>query len=145
MTQRTEYPMNRREGRVLIVDDEQSIRTAISRTLSKAQYEVVEAGDGAQAITRLNEGDNPLMVDAILCDLQMPKINGIDAIAYFRSHYPSIPVVVLTGCPDVGMAASLTREGVMDYLVKPVSQEVLLQVIKKAVDLRRTLKNQSKA
>ena len=136
--------MNRREGRVLIVDDELSMRKAISRALSKAHYEVVEAGDGAQAITLLNEGDNPLMVDAILCDMRMPKINGSEAIAYFRSHYPSIPVVVLTGYPDIGLAASLTQEGVMDYLVKPVSQEVLLQVIKQAVDLRRTLKDQSK-
>ena len=135
---------NRREGRVLIVDDEPSIRTAISKTLSKACYEVVEAGNGAQAITRLNEGDNPLMVDAILCDLRMPQINGIEAIAYFRSHYPSIPVVVLTGYPDLGLAVSLAQEGVMDYLVKPVGQEALLQVIKKAVDLRKTLKNQSK-
>ena len=136
--------MNRRAGRVLIVDDEPSIRNTVSRTLSKAQYEVVEAGDGAQAITLLNEGDNPVMVDAILCDLQMPKINGVEAIAYFRSHYPAIPVVVLTGCPDVGLAASLTQKGVMDYLVKPVGQEALLQVIKQAVDLRRTLKDQSK-
>ena len=136
--------MNRREGRVLIVDDEPSIRKAVSRILSKAQYEVVEAGDGAQAITLLNKGDNPLVVDAILCDIRMPKINGTEAIAYFRSHYPSIPVVVLTGCPDIGQAASLTQEGVMDYLVKPVGQEVLLQVIKKAVDLRRTLKDQFK-
>ena len=136
--------MNRRAGRLLIVDDESSIRYAISRTLSKARYEVVEAGDGAKAITLLNEGDNPVMVDAILCDLQMPKINGVEAIAYFRSHYPAIPVVVLTGCPDVGLAASLTQKGVMDYLVKPVGQEALLQVIKQAVDLRRTLKDQSK-
>ena len=135
---------NRREGRVLIVDDEPSIRTTISKTLSKACYEVVEAGNGAQAITRLNEGDNPLMVDAILCDLRMPQINGIEAIAYFRSHYPSIPVVVLTGYPDLRLAVSLAQEGVMDYLVKPVGQEALLQVIKKAVDLRKTLKNQSK-
>jgi len=136
--------MDRREGRVLIVDDEPSIRKAISQILSKAQYEVVEAGDGAQAITRLKEGDNPLMVDAILCDVQMPKINGIEAIAYFRSHHPLIPVVVLTGCLDIGVAASLMREGVMDYLVKPIGKDILLQVIKKAVDLRRTREDQSR-
>jgi two-component system chemotaxis response regulator CheY len=136
--------MNRREGRVLIVDDEPSIRKAVSRTLSKAQYEVVEAEDGEKAIQAIRSGDNPLMVDTIICDLQMPKVNGVDAIDYFRSHYPSIPVVVLTGCPDIGVAASLTQKGVMDYLVKPVDQEVLLQVIKKAVDLHRTLKDQSK-
>jgi len=136
--------MDRREGRVLIVDDEPSIRKAVSRILSKAQYEVVEAGDGAQAITLLNKGDNPLVVDAILCDIRMPKINGTEAIAYFRSHHPLIPVVVLTGCLDIGVAASLMREGVMDYLVKPIGKDILLQVIKKAVDLRRTREDQSR-
>jgi len=136
--------MNRREGRVLIVDDEPSIRKAVSRILSNAQYEVVEAGDGAQAITRLKEGDNSLMVDAILCDVQMPIINGMEAIAYFRSHHPLIPIVVLTGCPDIGLATSLMREGVTDYLVKPIGKETLLQVIRKAVDLRRTREDQSR-
>jgi two-component system chemotaxis response regulator CheY len=135
--------MNRHEGRILIVDDEPSIRTAVSRILSKAKYEVVEARDGAQAITILNEGDNPAMVVAIICDVQMPTINGSEAIAYFRSHHPLIPVVVLTGCLDIGLAASLMQKGVLDYLVKPVSKDILLQVIKKAVEHHNTLKDQS--
>lgn len=144
MGRKTAQPRNRHEGRVLIVDDEPSIRNLVSRVLSKAQYEVVEAGGVAQAITCLNEGNNHEMMDAIICDLRMPEINGVEAIAYFRSHYPFIPVVVLTGIPDVGLAASLMQQGVMDYLIKPVDQGVLLQVIKKAVELRKTLKDQFK-
>jgi len=119
---------------VLIVDDEAQIRKPISLNLAKAGYEVVEAEDGEQAIRTLGSDDHPLMVDAILCDIRMPKINGTEAITFFRTQYPGVPVVVLTGYPDLDMAVSLMKQGVLDYLVKPVSKEELLRVIAKSVD-----------
>ena len=131
-----------RRGRVLVVDDEVAVRKTVSLSLSKAGYEVVEAADGEQAITQLNEGDNPLVVDAILCDIRMPKINGVDAITYFRAQYPTIPVVVLTGFPDVQLATTLMKQGVKDYLVKPVTKDQLLQVIDRAVPQHVILDNQ---
>ena len=130
----THYAVSGRQGRVLVVDDESSIRKPVKLTLTKAGYEVVEAQDGEQAIQVLNSDDNPLMVDTILCDIQMPKINGIDAIAYFRTQYPTVPVVVMTGYPDVDLAVTLMKQGVRDYLVKPVSKEKLLTAISEAVD-----------
>ena len=66
-----------RLGRVLVVADEPRIRRLVHLTLTKAGYEVVEAQDGEHAIQVLNSGDNPLMVDIILCDIWMPKVNGI--------------------------------------------------------------------
>ena len=134
--------VNGRQGRVLVVDDEVQVRKPIYLNLTKAGYEVVEASDGQQAIEALNSGDNPLMVDTILCDIRMPKIYGSEAIAYFRSQYPSIPVVVMTGYPDVELAVSLMKHGVLDYLVKPVSRDELLTVIRKAVDQHVVLKDQ---
>ena len=134
MSFHTHYAVSGRQGRVLVVDDEPSIRKPVKLTLAKAGYEVVEAQDGEQAIKVLNSDDNPLMVDTILCDIQMPKINGIDAIAYFRTQYPTVPVVVMTGYPDVDLAVSLMKQGVRDYLVKPVSKERLLTVVSKSVD-----------
>lgn len=131
-----------RQGRVLVVDDEVVVRKTVSLSLSKAGYEVLEAADGEQAITELNEGDNPLVVDAILCDIRMPKINGVDAIAYFRAQYPTIPVVVLTGYPDVQLATALMKQGVKDYLVKPVTKDQLLEVIDRAVAQHVILDNQ---
>jgi two-component system, chemotaxis family, chemotaxis protein CheY len=130
----THYAVSGRQGRVLVVDDESSIRKPVRLTLTKAGYEVVEAQDGEQAIKVLNSDDNPLMVDTILCDIQMPKINGIDTIAYFRTQYPTVPVVVMTGYPDVDLAVTLMKQGVRDYLVKPVSKEKLLTVISESVD-----------
>ncbi len=122
-----------RKGRVLVVDDEESVRKPVSLSLARSGYEVVEAEDVDQAIQKLNEGDNPLAIDAILCDIRMPRKDGTEAIAYFRAQYPSIPVVVLTGYPDVQLATGLMKQGVKDYLVKPVTRDNLLTVIRGAV------------
>ncbi len=129
-------------GRVMVVDDEADIRKVVRMHLTKANYEVVEAENGEQAIILLNEGDNPVYVDAILCDIRMPMINGIEAIQYFRREYPSIPLVVLTGFPDLQMATSLLKQGVMDYLVKPVERDQLIATIRKAVDQHQLMKGQ---
>ena len=120
-------------GRVMVIDDEEQVRKPIRLNLTKAGYEVVEMSDGAQAIAVLQAQDNAPNVDTILCDIRMPKVNGIEAILYFRKQYPAIPVVVLSGYPDIELAASLLKQGVLDYLVKPVTREELLTVIERGV------------
>jgi two-component system chemotaxis response regulator CheY len=131
-----------RQGRVLVVDDEVSIRMPIRRSLLQAGLEVVEAGDGEAAITALRAGDNALMVDAILCDIRMPKIDGTDLIPYLRRQYPSIPIIVLTGYPDIDLAVRLMKAGVRDYLVKPASKQDLLKALKNAIDHHTMFKDQ---
>ena len=126
----------------MIVDDEAQVRKPIGLTLQAAHYSVVEAENGEQAIQLLQSGDNPLLVDTILCDIRMPKINGTEAIQYFRTQFPSIPVVVLTGYPDVDLAVSLMKQGVVDYLVKPVEKERLLDTIRKSVSRHVIMKDQ---
>ena len=130
------------EGRILVVDDEPSIRKPIRLALLQAGYEVVEAIDGQDAIDILSQGNNPLLVDAILCDIRMPRINGIDAICFFRSHYPSIPIIVLTGYPDWNLAVTLMKMGVRDYLMKPVTKDDLLRILKSAVKNHTLFKDQ---
>ena len=130
------------QGRILVVDDEAQVRKPISLTLRSAHYEVIEAEDGQQAIQLLQSDDNPLLVDTILCDIRMPKINGKEAIQYFRTQFPTVPVIVLSGYPDVELAVSLLKQGVLDYLVKPVGKDQLLQVIKKSVEQHVIMKDQ---
>ena len=79
--------VNGRQGRILVVDDEAQIRKPIGLMLKKEGYEVVEAADGEEAIEKIGAGDNALMVDTILCDIRMPKINGDEAIAYFAQGF----------------------------------------------------------
>ncbi|MDE2118333.1 MAG: response regulator [Betaproteobacteria bacterium] len=121
--------------KILVVDDEEEVRKTIRLQLKGTGLEVVEAEDGKKAIEVL-DAENVTIVDAILCDVRMPNINGVEAIAYFRREYPHIPVIVLTGYPDVKLAVDFMKEGVVEYLVKPVEKEKLVEVVRKAVDER---------
>lgn len=119
-------------GRILVVDDEADVRKSVRLTLVKAGYDVVEAEDGEKAMQAIRSGDNPLMIDAIVSDIHMPKVNGMEAIAYFREQFPSVPVIVLTGQPDLAGASSLYKQGVVEYLVKPIEPEKLTAAVHKA-------------
>ena len=125
------------KGRVLIVDDEADVRKSIRLSLTKADYDVVEAEDGEQAIAAIRSGDNPLAVSAVICDLVMPKVNGMEAIAFFRSQFPGVPMLVLTGHPNIENMTELYQQGVVDYLVKPIAPEKLLAAVEKAVSKRK--------
>ncbi len=120
-------------GRVLVVDDEADLRKSIRLILTKADYDVVEAEDGEQAIQAIRSGENPLLVDAIICDLVMPKVSVMEAIAFFRSQFPGVPILVLTGHPNIENLNELYQQGVVDYLVKPIASEKLLAAVEKAV------------
>ncbi len=120
-------------GRVLVVDDEADLRKDIRLILTQADYDVVEAEAGEQAIEAIRSGDNPLLVDTIICDLVMPKVSGMEAIAFFRSQFPGVPILVLTGHPNIENLNELYQQGVVDYLVKPIAPEKLLAAVEKAV------------
>ncbi len=126
------------QGGVLVVDDEQDIRKVMRMTLEKQKYYVIEAEDGNQAITLLNEGEHPMVIDVIITDIRMPNINGIEAIDYFQREYPSVPLIVLTGFPDLDLAMNLMKRGVTDYLVKPVDREKLTASVANAMNARQT-------
>lgn len=123
------------QHKILVVDDEEEVRNTIKLQLKGTGLEVVEAEDGKKGIETL-DAENALTVDAILCDVRMPTINGVEAIAYFRREYPSIPVIVLTGYPDVKLAVEFMKEGVVEYLVKPVEKEKLIETVMKAIQQR---------
>ncbi len=118
-------------GRILVVDDEEEIRKSVRLTLTKAGYDVVEAEDGEKGVEAIRSGDNPIAVDTIICDIHMPKVNGMEAIAYFRQQFPSVPVIVLTGQPELSGATSLFKQGIVEYLTKPVTPETLTEAVNK--------------
>jgi DNA-binding response OmpR family regulator len=115
----------RREGRVLVVQDAPHHRGPMTNKLADAGYEVLEAEDGQEAIHLLRLGDNPFLVDTILCDVTTPRRGGEATVRYFRAHYPAVPVIVLTQFPNLEMAVTLLKLGVADYLVRPISADVV--------------------
>jgi len=120
-------------GKIMIVDDEEDVRETIKLQLESENYNVIEAGDGEEAIKLLKSEDNLTNCGLILCDIRMPKVNGIEYIDYLKEQAPGIPVVVITGYPDTDMAVGLMNKGVKDYLVKPVESEKLMKVVNKLV------------
>ena len=138
-TQRTAgmFPGQSYRGGILVIDDEAGIRKVVRMTLEKAGYYVVDAEDGAEAIRMLNEGEHPMVIDVIITDIRMPNINGLEAITYFQREYPSVPLIVLTGFPDIDLATQLMKQGITDYLVKPVDRKKLHTAVADAISSRR--------
>jgi two-component system chemotaxis response regulator CheY len=125
------------KGKVLIIDDEEDVRDVLKFHLNEQNYQVIEAENGEEGIKLLRSGDNMVNVGVILCDIRMPKVNGIDCIKYIRQEAAGIPIVVVTGFPDTEMATQLLKDGVKDYLVKPVDKEKLVSVVKQQVAAKK--------
>jgi len=121
------------KGRVFIVDDEAYVRKTVALALKQGGYEVLEAADGEEAIATIQSYPTGFPVHAIICDIDLPKVNGHDVIAFIRAKLPAVPVIVLTGYPDVQGAASLFKQGVVDYLIKPSQAQTLLDAVRRAI------------
>lgn len=122
------------KGKILIVDDEEDVREVVKLHLEQEGYDtLLEAENGEEAIKILRSEDNMVSVALILCDIRMPKVNGVEAIDFFRKEAPGIPIVVVTGYPDAELAAYLMKKGVKDYLVKPVEKQKLIDTVNKII------------
>jgi two-component system, chemotaxis family, chemotaxis protein CheY len=125
------------EGRVLVVDDDADVRKSVRLILSKAGYDVVEAENGEAGVTAIKQGDNPFTLGAIICDLNMPKMSGMEAITYFRYHFPHTAVIVLSGEVTSKSAGLLLAQGVTSILSKPINQDTLLAATNKAFGVKK--------
>lgn len=114
---------------ILTIDDSASIRQMVALTLSSAGYTVIEAHDGADGYAKAIA--NP--VDAVLTDLNMPVLNGIEFIRKYRAHPSSkgVPIVLLTTESDEELKRQAKEAGATGWIVKPFKQDQLLAVIKK--------------
>jgi len=114
---------------ILTIDDSPSIRQMVSLTLSAAGYNVLEASDGA-------DGYNKAIgtrVDAVLTDLNMPGMNGLDFIRKYRAHPSSagVPIVFLTTESDDALKQEAKAAGATGWIVKPFKQDQLIAIVKK--------------
>ena len=122
-------------GTVLIVDDDASVRDTTRLVLAREGYGILTASDGHTAIELMSMADTSGKVCALLCDLEMPNVNGKELIGHFRRQYPSIPIIVLSGASDAAFLDGIVQEGVCDWLRKPVTREALLEKVRTAVNL----------
>jgi two-component system chemotaxis response regulator CheY len=117
---------------ILVVDDECPIRRVIRLTLTRAGYDVIEAEDDVAAIETMQTGEPADLPLAVICDLDMPRMGGAQTIEVLRARFPSIPVLVVTGKPDMPLALSLIKKGIAGYLLKPITPEELIAALETA-------------
>ncbi len=121
-------------GRVLLVDDDPDLLEALRRALAGVGHDVVTATDGLEAL-RLLDGPDPF--DAVVSDISMPRMTGIELLRAVRDRDFDLPVLLITGEPDVATAIEAVEWGAYKYIPKPPDLDVLRQHVRRAVGMRR--------
>ena len=118
--------------KILVIEDEAAIRRVLVKILSEENdsYQVEEAEDGLAGIDRIRKED----FDLILCDIKMPKMDGVEVLEAVKKIKPEIPMVMISGHGDLDTAVNTMRLGAFDYISKPPDLNRLLNTVRNAVD-----------
>jgi DNA-binding NtrC family response regulator len=117
---------------VLIVDDESAIREILRRWLSDQGYDIREAPDAEAALEEMGRA----VADVVMCDVEMPGHGGLWLAAELERSFPATAIVLATAVDSVPPVTSL-RPGIVDYLVKPFAQHIVLATVSRAVEWHR--------
>src|SRR5579862_4867793 len=127
--------------RILVVDDEETIREIVSSMLTAAGYKCRQACSGMEALALLESGEE---FELMLSDLMMANLDGIGLLERTKERFPEMPVVMVTAVHDISVALAAIRNGAYDYLLKPFEREQLLATVRRALENRR-LKQENRA
>jgi two-component system, NtrC family, response regulator AtoC len=125
-------------NKILIVDDEINMRLVLTAMLKKEGHEVASASDGREALQILKSGK----IAAVVTDLKMPNIDGMELLNHITLQYPAIPVIMITAHGTVATAVEALKKGALDYITKPFELEELKNVISKAIKTRTLKENE---
>jgi len=120
--------------RILVVDDEETIREIVCSMLTSCNYQCKQAGSGLEALAILESGDE---FELMLSDLMMAGLDGNGLLERSKEKYPDMPVVMVTAVHDISVALAAIRNGAYDYLLKPFEREQLLATVRRALENRR--------
>lgn len=115
---------------VLVIDDEKSIRSSIKEILEYENMEVLEASDGAEGLRMIKDQ----AIDLVLCDIKMPKMDGMDVLDGLQIIKPETPIIMISGHGTVENAVESLKKGAFDFIEKPVDLNRLLIAVKHAVN-----------
>ncbi len=119
--------------KVLIADDDESVRWVLKKALEKEGIEVVLAKDGTEALERLREGD----IAIVLMDIRMPGMSGLDALDRIQTAGRGTSVIIMTAQATMQNAIEAMRRGAFDYITKPFDLDEVNILVRKAIDVRR--------
>src|SRR5574338_1031307 len=114
-------------AKILVADDEQTLRRVLAALLRRNGHDVVQAGSGVEAIERLSD------VDVVITDLRMPGADGMEVLRTASRNFPHVPVIMITAYGSVGQAVEAIKAGAFDYIEKPFEQEAIRIIIEKAI------------
>ena len=119
-------------SKILIIEDEAAIRRVLKKIISEENesYKVEEAEDGLVGIEMMTKSD----FDLVLCDIKMPKMDGVEVLEKLKKIKPEIPVVMISGHGDLDTAVNTMRLGAFDYISKPPDLNRLLNTVRNALD-----------
>lgn len=119
-------------SKILIIEDEAAIRRVLVKILSEENktYEVFEAEDGLSGVEKIKKDD----YDLVLCDIKMPKMDGVEVLTAIKKIKPEIPIVMISGHGDLDTAVETMRQGAFDYISKPPDLNRLLNTVRIALD-----------
>jgi DNA-binding NtrC family response regulator len=117
-------------AKILIVDDEKSIRKTLRDILEFENYEVDEANDGLECVVKIKQNT----YDVIILDIKMPKMDGMDALERIQGLTPETPVVMISGHATIDTAVDAVKKGAFDFISKPPDLNRLLITIRNAID-----------
>lgn len=122
-------------SRILIIEDEASIRRVLVKIITEEnnQYQVFEAEDGLIGTEMIKKDD----FDLVLCDIKMPKMDGVEVLEIVKKIKPEIPMVMISGHGDLDTAVKTMRMGAFDYISKPPDLNRLLNTIRNALDRKQ--------
>jgi len=115
---------------ILIIDDEKAIRKTLSEILSFEGYKIEEASDGEEGLKKFKDKS----YDVVLCDIKMPKIDGIEFLQKAGEANPDIPIIMISGHGNIETAVEAVKTGAYDYISKPPDLNRLLITIRNAMD-----------
>ena len=121
--------------KVLIVDDEKSMRVTLSEFLRMEGYEIDAAADAFTAFQMMDEKK----YDIIVTDIIMPRITGIELLERIREKSQTIQIIIMTGEPTVDTAVKAVQSGANDYLTKPIKKEIFVSAIRHAEKVKRLI------
>jgi two-component system nitrogen regulation response regulator NtrX len=126
-------------AKILIVDDEKAIRKSLKEILEYEKYFVEEAADGLEAAAKIKEND----YDLVLCDIKMPKMDGLELLDEIIPLSPDLPFIIMSGHGNLETAVEAVRKGAFDYISKPLDLNRLLITLRNALE-KQNLVTQTK-
>ena len=115
--------------KVLVVDDEETVRVLLQRILQAAGYEAVIAANGKEALSVIADGG----IDVVMLDINMPGLSGVEVLGKISADWPDLCVIMVTAVADVQTAVTAMKLGAHDYITKPFDQDEALRKIRQAV------------